>query len=126
MDFDDIRNSLKDIPGPPKDLLERIIIRIPGSAIGVQAGDATSILRNGRLGMIDRYTIYSSRNLNVSSGVYDIIFGHPSILAFASQLVKNETLPDPDDFGKLHRGLQVYGYKVINDDGLGHMVAQKA
>jgi len=40
------------------------------------SGDSMSVLRNGRLGMIDRFTIYVSHNLNVSSGKYSIIAGH--------------------------------------------------
>jgi hypothetical protein len=39
--------------------------------------------------------------------------GHKSALTFASQLVKNEILPNPHDFGQLMRGLQVFGYEVI-------------
>jgi hypothetical protein len=34
------------------------------------SGDTTSILRNGRLGMIDRFTIYMSHNLSVASGKF--------------------------------------------------------
>jgi len=90
------------------------------------AGDATSIVRNGRIGEIDRFAVYNSNNLNVSSGVFDVVFGHPQGLTFASQLVENEVIPNPKDFGKLHRGLQVFGYLVNNDDALGHFVAQKA
>lgn len=90
------------------------------------AGDATSIVRNGRLGEIDRFMVYNSNSVNVSSGVFDVVFGHPQGVTFASQLVENEVIPNPHDFGKLHRGLQVFGYLVNNDDALGHFVAQKA
>jgi hypothetical protein len=28
-------------------------------------------------------------------------------------------IPNPDDFGKLMRGLQVYGYEVIKPESMG-------
>jgi len=92
------------------------------------AGDGTSILRNGRIGAIDRFTIYRSNNIaknGTTPEEWNMIFGHPSCLTFASQIVKHETLKNQDDFGDLIRGLQVYGYKVVNGKGIGHFVAKK-
>lgn len=86
------------------------------------SGDGTSILRNGRIGVIDRFEIYCSNNLNLSSGEYDIIFGHPAGLTFASQMTKSRRVPDPNSFKELIQGLNVYGYEVINDTALGHGV----
>ena len=90
------------------------------------AGDSKSIMRNGKLGEIDRFMIYNTNNLNSTSGVFDVMFGHPTGITFASQLVRNETIKNPDDFGDILRGLQVYGYKVIKAEAIGHFVAQKA
>lgn len=91
------------------------------------SGDGTSILRNGRLGMIDRFTIYRSNNTNVQAGgKHDLLFGHKSALTFAAQITEMEDLPNPDDFGKLVRGLNVYGYEVIKPESLGHSVATLA
>lgn len=89
------------------------------------AGDAESIIRNGRLGMIDTFTIYKSRNLNVSSGEHDVMAGHPCAVTFASQLTKNETLKNPKSFGDLIRGLQVFGFETIKPEGLVHSVVSK-
>jgi hypothetical protein len=92
------------------------------------SGDGTSILRNGRIGAIDRFTLYRSNSVaknGTSPEEWNMIFGHPSCLTFASQIVEHETLKNQDDFGDLIRGLQVYGYKVINGKGLGHFVAKK-
>jgi hypothetical protein len=93
------------------------------------AGDGTSILRNGRLGVIDRFTIYKSNLLSrVTDGSVrpnNIIFGQRHALTFASQLVKDETLPNPFSFGTLHRGLNVYGYKVLKPEALGLLYAYK-
>lgn len=93
------------------------------------AGDGTSIMRNGRLGTIDRFMLYSSNQITTTTDgadtVQNCIFGHPAALTFASQLVKNETLKNPWDFGDLLRGLQVYGYKVIKPEAMGHLYAKK-
>lgn len=80
------------------------------------AGDATSILRNGRLGMIDRFTIYVSNNLTGSgagSGTpTHCLAGTKHAISFASQFVKTETLRLQNSFGDAVRGLKVYGFKT--------------
>ncbi len=86
------------------------------------AGDGTSILRNGRMGIIDRFEIYNSNNINLAGGEYDLLFGHPAGLTFATQMVKNRRVVDPQKFQELIQGLCVYGYEVINDTALGHGV----
>ena len=82
------------------------------------------MLRNGLIGSIDRFKIYSSNNLSFSvdgaNNVCNTMAGHKSALTFASQLVENEVIPNPKDFGKLMRGLQVYGYKVVKSESLVH------
>ncbi|MBO9492080.1 hypothetical protein J7384_17090 [Endozoicomonas sp. G2_1] len=85
-------------------------------------GDGKSTLRNGKVGMIDRVTIYQSNNVNNSGGKYDIVFGHKCATTFASQITKMENLKNPDDFGDLARSLFVFGFKVIKPDALGHSV----
>jgi len=81
------------------------------------AGDTTSIMRNGLVGMVDRFMLYLSNNIvGITEGtatLYKPIGGHSSGLTFAAQMTKMETLPNPDTFGQLVRGLNVYGYKVI-------------
>lgn len=86
------------------------------------SGDATSIMRNGRIGMIDRFTIYRSNLLNSAGGNTDIVAGHKSGLTFASQMLNSETLRAESTFGTLVRGLQVYGYKVIKPEAIVHGV----
>lgn len=78
------------------------------------AGDGTSIMRNGRLGMIDRFTLYLSNQL--PAGV--ALAGHKAGLTFASQISKVETLKSESKFGQIVRGLNVYGRQVINADAL--------
>lgn len=90
------------------------------------AGDSTSILRNGRLGMIDRFTVYNSNNVNVTAGKHDIVFGHKSALTFAGQIEHMECIPDPNDFGELARSLFVFGFETIKPESLGHSVISLA
>lgn len=76
-------------------------------------GDAVSPLRNGKVGMIDRFTVYQSNNLDQTSARTNILAGHKAGLAFAAQITEMERLPNPWDFGHLMRGLCVYGFKVV-------------
>ena len=87
-------------------------------------GDSTSIVRNGRLGMVDRFTIYVSHNLNVSSGKYSIIAGHKMGFTFATQMTEMESLRAESTFGNIIRGLQVYGYKVVKPEAIAQAVIQ--
>ncbi len=89
-------------------------------------GDSVSPMRNGKVGQIDRFHIYMSNNVNVSGGEFDIMSGHKAGLTFATQLVKNRIMEDPNEFQKLLQGLQVYGYKVVNDTLLTHGVIAAA
>jgi hypothetical protein len=87
-------------------------------------GDSVSILRNGRLGMVDRFTIYVSNLLpggvpaGLVNGEWAIYAGTQHALTFASQINKVETLRSEMTFGQLLRGLQVYGCKVLDGKAL--------
>lgn len=96
-------------------------------------GDATSILRNGRVGMIDRANIIQSNCLpsgstSVTTGSeLGILFGQKSAITFATQLTKNEgPLRDAKVFGDIYRGLMVYGFKVLKTAALGFGVVTVA
>ena len=96
------------------------------------SGDQTSILRNGRLGMVDRFTLYVSNLLpthstdavNLAAGEMPIYAGHAHGLTFASQVSKVETIRSERTFGTLLRGLQVYGYKVIDGRALTQCIVK--
>jgi hypothetical protein len=92
-------------------------------------GDGTSTLRNGRLGGIDRFTIYTSNNLYyVNDGgkiCFNCIFGHKSGISFASQMTKTETLRAESTFGDLVRGLNIYGFKVLQPESVGILYCYK-
>lgn len=92
-------------------------------------GDGTSTLRNGRIGQIDRYTLYVS---NLLTGVTDgsftcwhIMCGQRHALSFAAQMTKMETLRSETTFGTLVRGLNVYGYEVLKPTALVDLYARK-
>lgn len=98
-------------------------------------GDSQSVLRNGRLGMIDRFTIYSSNNLHTATDlgaggatggtgsaadlpVWDVNAGTRDAISFASQFVKMETLRSTATFGDIVRGLKVFGFKTTKPEAL--------
>ncbi len=93
------------------------------------AGDGVSILRNGKVGEIDRFTIYQSRNIlrQTSPAVASyVMFGHSAGLTFAAQIVECQMIDNPSDFGYLIRGLMVYGFEVIEPSYVGTAVVAKA
>jgi hypothetical protein len=95
-------------------------------------GDATSIVRNGKIGRIDRFDVYVSNLLPKGAAGQDyfggamasalkrhaMYAGHKSAWTFASQINKVESIPNPSDFGQLVRGLVVYGRKVVKPEGV--------
>jgi hypothetical protein len=109
-------------------------------------GDATSPVRNGKIGTIDRFTVYvtnqlpkailatnspwlsgdGSENSITSTGDVKrraIVAGHKSAITFASQITKMETVRNPNDFGDFIRSLNVYGFKVVKPESLALLVA---
>lgn len=94
------------------------------------AGDGTSMLRNGRIGVIDRFTIYNSNLLATvadTSGftAYHAMAGHKSAISFAAQMTKMESLRAESTFGTLVRGLNVYGYEVLKEVSLCDLYIRK-
>lgn len=95
-------------------------------------GDNTSVFRNGKVGMLDRFDVYVSNNMSkvtdatTTKQATNCIFGHKKALTFASQMTKMEDLKNPNDFGQLVRGLNVFGYEVIDPNAMGHLYAQRA
>jgi hypothetical protein len=96
-------------------------------------GDGMSMSRNGRLGMIDRFTVYMSNLLpsgaavaGLEAGETAVYAGHSHGMTFASQLTKVETLRGESSFGTYLRGLQVYGRKVTDGTALVQAVVAKA
>jgi hypothetical protein len=110
-------------------------------------GDSVSTVRNGKIGSIDRFTVYVTNQLpKIAAGASQpwtsgdgsetsvattgtalksraIIAGHKSAITFASQITKMETVRNPNDFGDFIRSLNVYGFKVVKPESLSLLVA---
>jgi len=84
-------------------------------------GDGSTPLRNGRVGVIDRFTIYNSnllpRYLDTVNTTH-ILAGTTAGMTFATQLTKTESLRAESTFGNIMRGLMVYGHKVVKPEAL--------
>lgn len=95
-------------------------------------GDSITPMRNGRIGMVDRFMIYSSNLLpmgvagDLAASEYAIFAGHSHGLTFASQVSKMETMRSEVTFGTILRGLQVYGSKVIDGTAIAQAICAKA
>jgi hypothetical protein len=86
-------------------------------------GDDTSPLRNGKVGVVDRFTVYQSNMLytpgsGTDAGYTHVLAGHPKAISFASQFTNTETVRMESTFGDQVRGLKVYGSKVVTPDAL--------
>ena len=103
-------------------------------------GDQSSTIRTGKIGQLDRFTVYVSNLLPkggagkamvnglaaTSSGATlsnakarrMMVAGTKHACSFASQINKTEQLRNQTDFGDKVRGLAVYGRKVLKDDAL--------
>lgn len=91
-------------------------------------GDGKSTLRSGRIGEIDRLTIYSSNLLAKSQAdnAFHAIGIQKKALCFASQFVENQVFDKLEQrFGRAARGLQVYGYKVLKSEALIDLYIKK-
>ena len=90
-----------------------------------------STLPNGRLGTIDRFTIYGSSNLDTATDstgpkCWQAMFGHPMAISFATQLEKTQHIPAPEStFAELIRVLNVFGRKVFHPEALGTLYCCK-
>jgi hypothetical protein len=103
------------------------------------SGDSSSIIRSGKIGMLDRFTVYVSNLLpkgasgqswvdglgNVASTASGgakprrlLVAGTNHACAFASQINKTEPLRNQSDFGDIVRGLAIYGRKVLKPEAL--------
>lgn len=89
------------------------------------SGDSTSPLRNGRVGTIDRFVLYNSNLLPVTSGKTEFIAGTNAGLTFATQLTKTESLRAESTFADIMRGLLVYGHKVVKPEALTSAIVTK-
>lgn len=99
-------------------------------------GDSQSMVRNGKIGRIDRFDVYVTNNLprgaaaavmksgdaSESIGATHtvarrlLIAGHKSAFTFASQITKTEQVRNPYDFGDYIRSLNIFGFKATKPE----------
>jgi len=78
----------------------------------------------GYLGRLMGFDIYMSNNLatgsthTASQPVHECLFGTRDAITFANQILKTEAYRDPNTFGDIVRGLNVYGGKVVQPKAL--------
>lgn len=119
---------------------DRHILLQSNIAASFFSGDATSTIRSGKIGTLDRFTVYVSSLLpkgaagkamvsglsNTSDGDAEgtvkkrrmIVAGTKHAISFASTIEKTEPMRDPTDFGDIVRGLAIYGRKVVKPEAL--------
>lgn len=103
-------------------------------------GDAQSTIRSGKIGMLDRFTVYVSNLLPrgaagkaLVAGLSDpatggtvsnakarrlMVAGTKAAMSFAMTVNKTEPLRNQTDFGDIVRGLAVYGRKTVKPEAL--------
>lgn len=104
---------------PPWAVLELLLSDLKNASI---TNDRISPLRNGLVGQIGNMTIYESSSITTATDtakVWNCPFGHKLGTSFATQLIKDETIVNQNDFGDLHRMLQVYGRSVMKPEAVG-------
>jgi hypothetical protein len=119
LDENNVSDEGRWLVAPPWyiNLIKRSDLRIASLA-----GDGVSVLRNGKVGVVDRFNIYQSRNVaknTAGTTSWSVMFGHSAGLAFAAQIVEAQMIDNPSDFGYLIRGLMVFGFQVIGATYIG-------
>jgi hypothetical protein len=91
-------------------------------------GDGKSVLRNGRIGSIDKFTLYVSNLLyhETTYGGYHAIALQRNAISWVAQMTKMESLRAESTFGTLVRGLNVYGYETLKDECLCDLYIKKS
>jgi hypothetical protein len=119
---------------------ERQLLMQSNIAQAYFTGDQSSVIRTGKIGMLDRFTVYVSNLLpkgaagkKVVAGLAAtstgatltnaktrrmMVAGTKASCAFASQISKTEPLRNQTDFGDIVRGLSVFGNKVVKPEAL--------
>ena len=103
-------------------------------------GDSSSIVRTGKIGMLDRFDVYVSNLLPKGAAAKALVSGLTAVgtgatvsnakkrrmmvagtkasCSFASQITKTEPLRNQTDFGDIIRGLSVFGNTVTKNTAL--------
>jgi len=92
-------------------------------------GDGESILRNGRLGVIDRFEIFKSPFVPSTTDTtitFSCLFGHRNAMTYASQFTEKAVADlGTKGFGKFFKSLYVYGVHGMQTKGIGYFYARQ-
>ncbi len=119
---------------------DRYLLMQSDIAASYFSGDSSSIIRTGKIGVIDRFTTYVSNllprgaagkafvsgltapstgaTLSNAKARRVMVAGTKHAISFAATINKTEPMRDPTDFGDIVRGLMVYGRKVLKPEAL--------
>jgi hypothetical protein len=96
-------------------------------------GDDVSPIRNGKIGTVDRFTVYLTNNYEPMNPVdtghptaVECLFGTRDAISFASQITNVETLRSERTFGNIVRGLNVFGYGNTKPEAMGIVYVAQA
>lgn len=90
----------------------------------LSASGSSESLRQGQVGLATGFDVLVSNNVPTVGGSGaakdDLVIaaGVPGATSFASQLIEGEAMRDPNHFGDIVRGLNVYGAKVFRPEGI--------
>lgn len=92
-------------------------------------GDNKSTLRNGRIGEIDRFTVYSSNLLpwvNDTTRCWHAVAGQKAGLSFANNFIENKVFATLERrAGSAVRGVAAYGRKVLKSEAVIDLYIRK-
>jgi N4-gp56 family major capsid protein len=89
-----------------------------------KVGDA---ITNGLIGAAAGFKVYESNNVpNTNDATYQIIAGHKMATAYAEQINKVEAFRPQDSFSDALKGLHLYGGKILRDEALVILNAERA
>ena len=103
--------------------VEQILKGLTSNNFGLAyaTGQNSAPILTGQIPKIDNIEIIGSNNLPASTEANgsSIIFGCQYATTFATQITESEIISNPYTFGKIMRGLQVYGFQIQKPQLLG-------
>lgn len=130
--FTDAKRLLREANVPTQGLwavippwMEKMLLDSGEFTADTSMGDDVKI--NGMIGRVAGFEVYVSNNVpNTTETLYKVMFGSPEAITFADQINSVEAYRPEASFSDAVKGLDVYGAKLVHDDGIVVMTANKA
>ena len=99
--------------------------RKAGLAGIVQLTDNGSAFREGSVGRVEGFDLFTSNNVTAISGTdrFPVLFGYRGSISMAVQVLSSEVVRPSTRFVDLAKGLDLYGAKVVRPNNLGVLYA---